>query len=222
MDVLGHAQPQAGMPASTVEDEHDLFGRTGADLACEGGQLSLKELDRYRGGEMEDGAPGGGMDEADEVAPREAVLDRREGTLAVAAPHLMQDRLEANAVLVDRPQLDRRLRKGSRDCTEQWAQTGYEVGLCHWVGLHVARAWLQPTRAEPPQGAPARLPADPAPKALADPGRHSAPAPAVARGMRPGERLAQRSLLLLWQQEAALPSPVAPVAHAVAGSRAWR
>lgn len=43
MNMLGHAQPQAVVPTSAVEDEHDLFGRTGARLAGEGGQLDLKE-----------------------------------------------------------------------------------------------------------------------------------------------------------------------------------
>src|SRR5260370_21438019 len=78
----------------------------------------------------------------------------------------------------------------------------------------VARSGRAPAGAEPPQVAPAGLPADPAPNALADPGRRSAPAPAVTLRMGTSHRVAQRSSLLLRQQEVALPRPVAPVAHA--------
>jgi hypothetical protein len=71
MDMLRHAQPHAGMPAGAVEHEDDLLGRTGTDGTSKGSELHLKEGNADRRGEMEDGAAGGGMDEADEVAPRE-------------------------------------------------------------------------------------------------------------------------------------------------------
>ena len=115
MDVLGHAQPQAFVPAGTVEHEDDLFGRTGADLTGEGGQLHLEERDTDGGGQTKDGAPRGGMDEADEVTPVVAVLHRGRGPLPVETPDLVQDGLEANAVLIRRPELDLGVGEGGRD-----------------------------------------------------------------------------------------------------------
>jgi hypothetical protein len=55
------------------------------------------------------------MDEAEEVAPVVAVLDRSAGPPPVEAPDLLEDRFQADAVLVDRPELDARLREGGRD-----------------------------------------------------------------------------------------------------------
>ena len=55
---------------------------------------------------MKDGAARGRMDEADEVAPVVAMLYRRKGTLTVETPDFVQDRFQADAVLVDRPELD--------------------------------------------------------------------------------------------------------------------
>lgn len=61
---------------------------------------------------MKDGAPRGRMDEADEIALVEAMLDRSERVLAGRRPYLAQDRLEPDAVFIDRSQLDARLWKG--------------------------------------------------------------------------------------------------------------
>jgi len=77
VDVLGHVQLDARMPARAIQDEDDLFAGAGADLTGEGRQLDFEERDTDRCGQMEDRPPGGGMDEADEVAPVVAVLHRR-------------------------------------------------------------------------------------------------------------------------------------------------
>src|SRR5271165_5668163 len=63
---------------------------------------------------MENAPPRGGMDKADQIAPVIAMLDRRNGALSVKAPDLLQDGLEADAVLIHRPQLDLRRGKGGR------------------------------------------------------------------------------------------------------------
>ncbi len=65
VDVLGHTQPHAGMPARTVEDEHNLLGQARADLLGERGQLHFKEGNADCRGELKDRAARGGMDEAD-------------------------------------------------------------------------------------------------------------------------------------------------------------
>ena len=86
MDVLGHAQPHAGVPARAVEDEHDLLLRAGSDLARECGEFDFEEGNADGGGQMEERAARGGMDEADEVAPGEAVPHRRRPGAAQSAP----------------------------------------------------------------------------------------------------------------------------------------
>lgn len=86
MHVVGHAQFHAGMPPGAVEDEHDLFARPCADLTRKGGQLDLKERDGDGGRQVEDGAARGRMDEADNIAPFIAVLDRSDRPLSARRP----------------------------------------------------------------------------------------------------------------------------------------
>jgi hypothetical protein len=71
MDVLGHVQFDAGMPARLVQDEHNLLLGAGADLLGKGGQCDFEEGDADRGRQMKDRAAGSRVDEADQVAPRE-------------------------------------------------------------------------------------------------------------------------------------------------------
>ena len=109
MDLLGHAQLGAGMPAGAVEDQHDLLLRPGANLAGEGGQLGREAGDAEGGGQGEARAARRRLDEADDVAPRVTVRHGRAGALPVAAPDLVQDRLQPDAVFVGGPELDARL-----------------------------------------------------------------------------------------------------------------
>lgn len=131
MDVVGDAQPGAAMPARAVQDEHDLLGGAGADRASKGRQLDLEQRNGDGRGEMEHGAPRGGMHEPDQVAPVEAVLNGGGGALPVEAPDFVQDGLQADAVLIDAPQLEGGLREGSRYLSQQ----GPEVFLnaCCWA-----------------------------------------------------------------------------------------
>src|SRR5258708_38189860 len=93
---------------------------------------------------MEHRAARGRMDEADEVAPFKAVLHRGERALAVKTPDVVQDRLQANAVLVDGPQLDGRLWKGRCHLPQQGAQAGLKLGLGSCVSPYVAVPGVQP------------------------------------------------------------------------------
>jgi hypothetical protein len=70
VDMLRHAQLEAGVSTGTVEDEHDLLVQACAGLLCERCQLSLKE------GNVD---AGGRMDKANGVAPLEPMLHRRRG-----------------------------------------------------------------------------------------------------------------------------------------------
>jgi hypothetical protein len=113
--VVGDAQLDAGVPAGTVEHEHNLLGGAGADGTGEGREFDREQCNGDRGRQVEDSAARGGMDEADEVAPGEAVADQRERALANGRPDAPQQRFEADPVLIDGPQLDPRVRKGGRD-----------------------------------------------------------------------------------------------------------
>src|SRR5258708_39660491 len=90
MHMVGHPQLDAGgFPAGPIEDEHDLFGGTGPHLARERGQFHLKDRDTDGGwqmGQMKDRPTRGGMDQADEGAPGEAVLDAGNGPLCNRGP----------------------------------------------------------------------------------------------------------------------------------------
>lgn len=44
MDMLRDAEPGAGVPASTVQDEDDLLGRPGSHLVRKGGELRLARI----------------------------------------------------------------------------------------------------------------------------------------------------------------------------------
>lgn len=117
MNVLRHAQPYAGMPASAVEHEDDLLGGAGADGTSERGELDFKDRNTDRRRQMEDGLSGGGMDKADEIAPGEAMPHQGNGALTDRCPHPPEQRFEADAVFIDGPEVDLRVRKGRGDCS---------------------------------------------------------------------------------------------------------
>jgi hypothetical protein len=125
MDMLGHPQSDAGMPPGAVEHEDDLLLGAGADLPGEGGEFHLEQVDADRGGQVEDGAPRadrGGVDEAHQPTPGEAVLHRGVGPRAGRRPRAAQERFEPDAMLVGRhhsPQLDRRLGEGVGHRTDE-------------------------------------------------------------------------------------------------------
>jgi hypothetical protein len=50
MEALGDVDRLAGVPASTIEDERDPLGGSGADIPGKGGE-HLSEEDRGHGGE---------------------------------------------------------------------------------------------------------------------------------------------------------------------------
>ena len=122
MDMIRHAQMDAGMPAGPVQDEDDLFIGTGSSLAGERGQLHFKERDADGGRQMEEGAPRGGMDEANQIAPREPMTDRGEGTLPNRRPDATQQRFQADAMFIGGPELDLGVREGGGHGAQQRPQ----------------------------------------------------------------------------------------------------
>lgn len=119
VDMLGGTQLDTAVPAGPIEDQDDLLGGARADLAGEGDEFHLKERDRDRGGQVEDGAAQGRVHEADQIAPGVAMLDRRGRAAAVKTPDFVEDRFETNPMLIDRPEFDLGSREGGRDCLDK-------------------------------------------------------------------------------------------------------
>ena len=119
VDVVRYPPVDAGgFPAGAVQHQHNLLGGTGSHLAGERGALNFKHRNADGGwqiGQMEDGPTRGRMDKADQIAPGEAVLDAGHGSLAPWGPDAAQQRFQADAVLIGRPQFDLRVREGGRD-----------------------------------------------------------------------------------------------------------
>ena len=83
--LLGHLSSRARMPVWSIRHEDDLLVRAGADRLGEHFEVDLEQTYAHRRSQMEAGTPGRRMDKSDAVAPGNAVLHRRERTLAVAA-----------------------------------------------------------------------------------------------------------------------------------------
>ena len=120
MDVIGNPESQARMPASPIQDEDNLLVRACSCLPSKGSELYLEEGNTHAGRQMKDGAAEGGMDEAHEVAPGEAVAHHGERSLPNRRPDAAQQRFQADAMFVGRPQFDLRLGKGSGHLPQQW------------------------------------------------------------------------------------------------------
>ena len=95
------------MPASAVEHEDDVFVGAGADLGGERRQQRAEQRGVDAIGDEPHNLAGGWPDEAIEIEPLVAVVATGDGTAAARRPDLAQDRLQAEAVLVERPDLDR-------------------------------------------------------------------------------------------------------------------
>lgn len=137
MHMVGDAQPHAAVPASPVQDEHNLLGGTRPDLLGEGFQLDFEEGDADGGRQMEDRPTRGRMDEADQIAPVIAVLHRRRRALAVETPDFLQDRFQADPVLIDGPEFDTRLRVGGGNGPQQRSYVFLNASC--WAGS--AKTW---------------------------------------------------------------------------------
>ena len=119
MDVIRDAQPQAGVPAGAIEHEHDLLARTGPRLTGKLGQLHFKEGNAHGRGQMEEGAARSRMDEADQIAPGEAMLDGGDRALPNGRPDAPEQRFQADPMFVGGPQFDLGARKGGRHRLQQ-------------------------------------------------------------------------------------------------------
>src|SRR5258706_9501905 len=96
------------------------------------------------------------MDKADEVAPVVAIWHWGDGALAVETPGLVQDRLEADPVLVDRPEFDLGVRESRGDRLQQRPQVFLKVSCCArsaktWRGRGLRRFPSKRTRYAQPR-----------------------------------------------------------------------
>jgi hypothetical protein len=98
-----------GMPSGIVEHEHDSAVASGAGLAGEGAKQGGEERlgDAVR--EIPDGLARGRLGEGGDVEPLVAMVAERDRALALGRPDPAQDRLQAEAVLVGREDLDREI-----------------------------------------------------------------------------------------------------------------
>lgn len=107
-DAVGNDEVLRPVPAGVVELEDDALARSRADRLGEvgedGGEQRL--ADRIR--DVPDGLSCGRLDEAGEVEPLEAVMAERDRPLAAGRPDPSCDRLQPEAMLVRRPDLDSR------------------------------------------------------------------------------------------------------------------
>ena len=107
------------MPAGAVEDQDDLLVWSCPCLAGKGREFRFKERDTHAGRQVEEASSRRRMDEAHQVAPGVAMLNRGDGPLPNRRPDAAQQRLEANAMLVRCPQFHRGVGKGSSDLAQQ-------------------------------------------------------------------------------------------------------
>jgi hypothetical protein len=106
-DAIRDREPGRTVPASIVEHEEDDAFVPGSGLTCEGGKQLGKErlVDSVR--QIPNGLSGCGRHKRSDVEPLVAVVAERDRALADWRPDPAADRLQPEAMLVDRPDLDR-------------------------------------------------------------------------------------------------------------------
>src|SRR5690242_1316059 len=125
VNVFGHPQIETrvpSLPAGPIQHEHDLLLGPRPHGVRKDSQLRLEQGngDRGRpGAKVKEGAARGGMHEANEGAPRKAVLDGGERSLPDRGPHAAQHGLEANTMFVRGPELHLRRREGGGHCSQE-------------------------------------------------------------------------------------------------------
>ena len=106
-DAVRHDELVADVPAGLIQNQDDQLVLAGPDRLAEGGQHRAEQVGVDRGADEPDHRPGARVDEAVEIEPLLAVLPDRDRALALGRPLPPQDRLQTDAMLVERPDLDR-------------------------------------------------------------------------------------------------------------------
>ena len=114
-DPVRHNQVGRGVPAGAVENEHDDAIPSRPGLAGKQGQERGEERLGHPVRDVPEGLARGRLHEGGHVQPLVAVVTHRDRPLTLGGPHPPDDRLQADAVLVRGPDLDRLVRVlGSR------------------------------------------------------------------------------------------------------------
>ncbi len=214
MDMLGDAQLETGVPASAVQDEHDLLGLGWRRPGGEGGQLDLEERDGRRA------SPGGRR-----CAPRPDGQSRRDsasrsGVGPARSGAGRRSTRPCAGSASSRCGARRRPRARRSPAGTRWRPLGraaaafFERGLLCGIGQHVARARLAPLALQAHQVDPAHLRAHRAAERLAHPVGDQAPGPVVALGRWPAHGRGQCGQLLPREQRRrAVRVGVLPIVH---------
>jgi hypothetical protein len=124
-NALRNHQIPGDMPARAVEHQDDVLVGTGADLGGERRQERAEQGGVDAVGDEPHDLARGGPDEAVQIKPLVAVMATGDGAAATRRPDLAQDRLQAEAVFIERPDLDRNRRFG----TLEFADAGLKLFL---------------------------------------------------------------------------------------------
>ena len=106
MDIVRNLDVRAAMPACPIQHEDDLLVRPSTCCFSEGAQLHRENVGAHAIGQVPERATGGGMGERHQIAPIVARLNRRDGALTGECPDSLEQRFEANAMLVGGPKLN--------------------------------------------------------------------------------------------------------------------
>ena len=109
-DPIQHSQVRCGVPAGTVQPEHDdaILSRPGltGKQGQERGEERLGDAVRH----IPEHLARGRLHEGGDVQPLVAVMTQRDRPLTLGCPHPPDDRLQPNAVLIGGPDFDRLVR----------------------------------------------------------------------------------------------------------------
>src|SRR3954452_2334306 len=122
-----------------------------ADVAGERGQDPVEHRCVHRVGQEPDDGAGCWPDEAENIDPLEALVPASQRALTLARPDLADDRLEAGAMFIEGPHLDRPVRLRARQLFHAGAEVGLEPLLGGKVALCVARPRHLPGEPQAPQ-----------------------------------------------------------------------
>jgi hypothetical protein len=109
-EALRHDQVRRGVPAGAVEPEHDDAIPSRPGLARKQRQERGKERLGYSVRHVPEHLAGDRLDEGGHIKPLVAVVTKCDGPLTLGGPHPPDDRLQADAVLVRGPDLNRLVR----------------------------------------------------------------------------------------------------------------
>ena len=124
-NALRNHQIPGDVPAGTVEHQDDVLVGTGADLGGKRRQQRSEQCGVDTVGDEPHDLAAGGSDEAIKIEPLVAVMAAGGRTAAARRPDLAQDRFQAEAVFVERPDFDRDCRFGALEL----ADAGLELFL---------------------------------------------------------------------------------------------